>query len=71
MSVRKNKGSQWWLAILAFLAGMAVHAAAAGHRPQTLIAEPRVGVATPAAYDGGGRVVTVDASSDTCNVQQD
>jgi hypothetical protein len=68
MSERKIKGSQWWWVILAFLAGIAVHAGASSHRPQALMAAPAAAVATPAA-DNGGRVV--DASSDTCSVQQD
>jgi hypothetical protein len=70
MSERTIRGSRWWLAILAFLAGIAVHAAATGHRPQALLAEPRAAVTTPAA-DGAVGVAAADADSDTCGVQQD
>ena len=63
-------GSRWWLAILAFLAGIAVHAAASAHRPQVLMAEPAATVATPAP-DGGGGIALADADSDACGVQQD
>ena len=68
MSERRIKGWQWWWMLLAFLAGIAVHAGASSHRPQPSMAAPATGVATPAA-DNPGRVV--DASSDTCSVQQD
>ena len=68
MSERKIKGSQWWVAILAFLAGFAVHAGASAHRTQTLMAAPVATVATPAADTEGP---AVDANSDTCSVQQD
>jgi hypothetical protein len=68
MSERKIKGSQWWVGILAFLAGFAVHAGASAHRSQTLMAAPEAAVATPVANSEGR---AADASSDTCSVQQD
>lgn len=68
MSERRIKGSQWWWVILAFLAGIAVHAGASSHHSQPSMAAPAAKVATPAA-ENPGRVV--DASSDTCSVQQD
>jgi hypothetical protein len=69
MRERGSRGSHWGLAILAFFAGMAVHASTAGHRPQIPVAQPRTPITTPVA-DVGGRVAA-DASSDTCSVQQD
>jgi hypothetical protein len=66
---RAITGSRWWFTILAFLAGIAVHAAASGHRPP-VVAEPRPAVVTPAP-DGGGGVALADADADTCGVQQD
>jgi hypothetical protein len=70
MSTRIVGGSRWWLPILAFLAGIAVHALA-GRRPQTLMAEPSTTVATPVAYDNGAPAARANADSDICNVQQD
>jgi hypothetical protein len=68
MSVRKIKGSQWWLAMVAFLAGMAVYAGASSPRPQAPMAAPTTSVVTPAAEIGG---YIANASSDTCDVQLD
>jgi hypothetical protein len=69
MNEKRIKGS-WWVAIVAFGAGMAVHAAASGHRPEasTLMATPATIVATPAAESGSGYRLA-DADSDTCGVQ--
>jgi hypothetical protein len=68
MSERKIKGSQWWWVILAFLAGIAVHAGASSHRPQTLMAAPTTSVAQPVAYDNG---TAAQADSDICGLQLD
>ena len=69
MNEKRITGS-WWVAVLAFVAGMAVHAAASGRRPETstLMATPGPAVSTPVSGGGGGYGVA-DAGTDTCGVQ--
>ena len=71
MSGQTTKGSQWWLAILAFLAGMAVYAGASSPRPQVLMAEPSTTVAAPAAAGTESPALVANADTDTCSVQLD
>jgi hypothetical protein len=70
MSSQRIRDFRWWLPVLAFAAGIAFHGAASANRAQTGTTEPT------AAAAGGSTVVenaalTAQASSDTCDVQQD
>lgn len=68
MSSQRIRDFRWWLPVLAFAAGIAFHGAASGNRAQT---------GTPETAAAGGSTVienaalTAQASSDTCDVQQD
>jgi hypothetical protein len=65
---KQNKVSHWWVAILAFLAGMAFYAGASAPRSQAQMTASPASVSTPAAETGGH---SADANSDTCDVQLD
>ena len=65
---KKIKGSQWWLAMVAFLAGMAFYAGTSAPRSQAQVTAPAATVSTPAA-EMGQRFA--DANTDTCDVQLD
>jgi hypothetical protein len=70
MNEKRITGS-WWVAILAFVAGMAVHAAASGPRPESstlLAATPESALSAPVSGGGGGYGIA-DADRDTCSVQ--
>ena len=67
MSVKKIKSSQWWLAMVAFLAGMAFYAGASANRPQTQVVAPTASVTAP--METGVRFA--EAGSDTCDQQLD
>lgn len=71
MNEKRIMGS-WWVAIVAFGAGMALHAAASSHRPETstLLATPAPAVTTPSTNDGPGYVLA-NADRDTCDIQLD
>jgi len=71
MSERRIIGS-WWVAILAFGAGMALEAAAANHRAGTAsrAATPARTVTTPVAEASRGAVLA-NADRDTCDIQLD
>ena len=63
--------SRWWVTILAFLAGIAVHAAAGGHRNQVLIAQPSSVAATPVAHEQEITARPANADTDTSEIQLD
>ena len=69
MTLRSVSSSRWWLPILAFLAGFALHAAAAARRPQAPVGEPRTIAASPGNSDGGAGIAHAD--SDTLDLQLD
>jgi len=69
MSERKIRGSQWWLPMVAFLAGMGVYAGVLAPRPQVLKAEPSATAPRPSAEATEGTVRFANADTDTCDIQ--
>jgi len=69
MSNQTVSGSRWWLPVLAFAAGIAFHAVAPGSRAQTRTSEPAA--VASASPNVESPAVIAQASSDTCEVQQD
>jgi hypothetical protein len=65
------RNSRWWLTILAFLAGIAVHAADGGHRSQVLIAQPSSVAVTPVAHEQEMPGRLANADTDTSDIQLD